>query len=76
MREKEKALSAEKNLAAVVRRRPPRPSPPQIPEKKKKKKKKKALRAPRRKMQLFCSSPSLWFPRRKPFFCACALAEE
>ena len=76
MREKEKALSAEKNLAAVVRRPPPPPSSPKIPQKKKKKKKKKALRAPRRKMQLFCSSPSLWFPRRKPFFCACALAEE
>ena len=76
MREKEKALSAEKNLAAVVRRRPPPPAPPTRPQKKKKKKKKKALRAPRRKMQLFCSSPSLWFPRRKPFFCACALAEE
>ena len=69
MREKEKALSAEKNLAAVVRRRPPARRPRQ-------RRKKKALRAPRRKMQLFCSSPSLWFPRRKPFFCACALAEE
>ena len=31
MREKEKALSAEKNLAAVVRRRPPRPPSPKMP---------------------------------------------
>ena len=31
MREKEKALSAEKNLAAVVRRRPPPPSSPTMP---------------------------------------------
>ena len=46
MREKEKALSAEKNLAAVVRRRPPPPSPPTTPQKKKKKKKKKKLFVP------------------------------
>ena len=73
MREKEKALSAEKNLAAVVRRPPPPPPPPPSPKKKKKKKKKKSSSCPPKKNAALLLLPIFVVPEEEALLlCVCS----